>query len=246
MSGLTRRRSFTDEFDTFDADGDGVITKDELIMALRKRLPGATAAQVDAWAVGVMRAHDRDHNGSLDRKEFATMMNSRYDELLHIFSKLDKSRKGRITHDDVKVALKEAQVPHMDADVDRVLRRMANADGDATFSNITADGVDFAGFFHASLLLPVHSAQSMLQLTSALPVSTPPPGTTPSMIVCAGFINGAVSRTVTAPMDRLRAVLATGAYPDVRSAFRGILREQGLLGFWNANLANVVQVAPEK
>ena len=65
------------------------------------------------------------------------------------------------------------------------------------------------------------------------------------MIVAAGFLNGAVSRTCTAPTDRLRATLATGLYPDVGSAFRGILREQGVRGFWSSNTANVIQVAPE-
>merc|ERR1711957_1036882 len=46
-------------------------------------------------------------------------------------------------------------------------------------------------------------------------------------------------------MDRLRALIATGNYPDVRTAFRSVLREQGVRGFWASNMANVVQVAPE-
>ena len=92
-------------------------------------------------------------------------------------------------------------------------------------SGATPEGVTFQSFFDASVLLPVQSAEGMLLMgtAGAFPVSAPPPGTTPTMIVAAGFINGAVSRTVTAPTDRLRAVLATGAYPDVRTAFRWAL-----------------------
>jgi len=113
--------------------------------------------------------------------------------------------------------------------------------------SLPEDGVSFQTFFDASVLLPVQSAEGMLLVgnAGAFPMAAPPPGTTPSMVVAAGFINGAVSRTITAPTDRLRATLATGAYPDIRTAFRTILKEQGVLGFWSSNLANVVQVAPE-
>lgn len=247
MKSLKRRKSFSEDFSLFDVDGDNTITKSELVAALRHRLPEASSALADTWATGVMRVYDHDGNGSLDRQEFANFMNTRHEELAKIFDELDRTKSGRIQREDVSFALQQANVPHMAADIDRVLRRMAASSDDATFASVTADGVDFAAFFHASLLLPVHNSESMLLLTSAgaIPVVAPPPGTTPSMIVAAGFINGAVSRTLTAPTDRLRAVLATGVYPDVRSAVRGILREQGALGFWSANLSNVIQVAPE-
>ena len=50
---------------------------------------------------------------------------------------------------------------------------------------------------------------------------------------------------MTAPTDRLRAVLATGRETSVANAFNNILKQQGVRGFWSSNLANVVQVAPE-
>jgi hypothetical protein len=147
---------------------------------------------------------------------------------------------GRITKEDLRWGLEHAGIPYLDADVERVLKRLG---GDS----VTGEGVSFQAFFDASVLLPVHSAESMLLMGTAGPMqmAPPPPGTTPAMIVAAGFINGAVSRTLTAPTDRLRATLATGTYPDLRTAFRSILREQGVAGFWSSNLANVVQVAPE-
>ena len=254
---LRRSRSFSDEFAILDADRSGTVTKDELISALRQRLPGVTADEADSWARGVMKTYDKDGKGSLNRFEFAAFMNARYNELLRIFEELDHSKTGRISADDVKWGLKQAAVPHMEADVKRVLKRMYTqnlADSQAQAAGlrrneslVTSEGVTFDAFFHASMLLPVNGAEEMLLtgLTGAFPIAAPPPGTTPAMIVAAGFINGAVSRTITAPTDRLRAVLATGLYTDVRSAFMGIVREQGVFGFWNSNLANVVQVAPE-
>ena len=243
MPVLPRTRSFSEEFDLIDANKDGLITKEELQAALRKRLPDVSPFEAELWASGLMRTYDVDGNGVLDRREFSTYVNARYEELGRIFDELDVSRTGRISKDDVKSGLMRAQVPHLEADVDRVLKRMV----DSTDDGVTADGVNMQAFFHASVLLPVHNAEGMLLIgmAGAFPVSAPPPGTTPSMIVAAGFINGAVSRTITAPTDRLRALLATGKYPDLRTAARSIYQKQGLVGFWNSNLSNVIQVAPE-
>jgi len=67
----------------------------------------------------------------------------------------------------------------------------------------------------------------------------------PGMVITAGFINGAASRTITAPFDRLRAVLATGRETRMVAACKTIMRTQGVVGFWSSNLANVVQCGPE-
>ena len=221
MPLLPRTRSFSEEFDLIDANKDDLITKEELQAALRRRLPDVRPSEAELWASGLMRTYDVDGNGVLDRREFSTYVNARYEELGRIFDELDISRTGRISKEDVKSGLQRAKVPHLEADVDRVLKRMvASAD-----DGVTADGVNMQAFFHASVLLPVHNAEGMLLIgmAGAFPVSAPPPGTTPSMIVAAGFINGAVSRTITAPTDRLRALLATGKYPDLRTAARSIV-----------------------
>ena len=242
---LQRRATFSEDFNSLDADGDQALNKEELVGALMRRLPGIPETEAEWWAQSLLRTYDKDGSGSLDRTEFAAFMNSRYDELQRIFDELDVSKTGRITQDDVKRGLMRADVAFIEMDVDRVFKRMGQRR--ELLGGVTADGVSFDAFFHASVLLPVHSSESllMLNLSGPMPMMAPPPGTTPAMIVAAGFINGAVSRTATAPTDRLRAVLATGVYPDVRSAVRGILKQGGVLAFWSSNTANVVQVAPE-
>jgi hypothetical protein len=69
--------------------------------------------------------------------------------------------------------------------------------------------------------------------------------TTPAMTVTAGMINGAVSRTITAPTDRLRAILATGRESSVTLAAKNVYKTQGVMGFWASNAANIAQVVPE-
>lgn len=75
---------------------------------------------------------------------------------------------------------------------------------------------------------------------------------TPLEILTAGFIAGAVSRTCTAPFDRLRSLMAAGGTTTLKNADGSILnglksmyRAGGLRCMWQGNLANIVQVGPE-
>ena len=67
--------------------------------------------------------------------EFAAFMNARHDRLRAIFEALDHSKTNRINVEDVKWALQEAGIPHLEADVDRVLKRMGGGD-----TGVTSDG----------------------------------------------------------------------------------------------------------
>lgn len=72
----------------------------------------------------------------------------------------------------------------------------------------------------------------------------------------AGGISGAVSKTVTAPIERVKLVIQTqDANPRIRSgevprytgignAFTRILSEQGFLAFWRGNGVNIIRYFP--
>jgi Mitochondrial carrier protein len=80
---------------------------------------------------------------------------------------------------------------------------------------------------------------------------------TPTWVhLLAGGIAGAVSRTATAPLDRLKTLLqAQGAHPAMPNTgvrvtgmwhcVQEIVREGGLKSFWRGNGTNVVKIAPE-
>ncbi|KAL0354921.1 UNVERIFIED_CONTAM: Calcium-dependent mitochondrial ATP-magnesium/phosphate carrier protein 2 [Sesamum radiatum] len=62
----------------------------------------------------------------------------------------------------------------------------------------------------------------------------------------AGGVAGAASRTVTAPLDRLKVILQVQTtHATIRSAVQNIWKEGGLLGFFRGNGINVLKVAPE-
>lgn len=75
-----------------------------------------------------------------------------------------------------------------------------------------------------------------------------------SRMFFAGGTAGAIARTATAPLDRIKllfqvqAVASSGtsstAYTGVGQAFAKIFREEGILAFWKGNGVNIIRIFP--
>lgn len=64
----------------------------------------------------------------------------------------------------------------------------------------------------------------------------------------SGAVAGAISRTFTAPFDRLKTVMqALGSKKEIKiiGGFKHMIEEGGVLGLWRGNGINVVKIAPE-
>ncbi|XP_067001152.1 mitochondrial adenyl nucleotide antiporter SLC25A23 isoform X2 [Anabrus simplex] len=63
----------------------------------------------------------------------------------------------------------------------------------------------------------------------------------------AGGVAGAVSRTCTAPLDRLKVYLQVhgSKNSNIKSCLRHMFHEGGIWSFWRGNGINVVKIAPE-
>mmetsp|Transcript_105458 Transcript_105458/g.264029 ORF Transcript_105458/g.264029 Transcript_105458/m.264029 type:complete len:285 (-) Transcript_105458:230-1084(-) len=63
----------------------------------------------------------------------------------------------------------------------------------------------------------------------------------------AGFLAGSVSRTLTAPADRVKTEMQiqTGARQSVLTVCRRVRAAQGVKGFFQGNLTNCIKVAPQ-
>lgn len=62
----------------------------------------------------------------------------------------------------------------------------------------------------------------------------------------AGACAGAVSRTCTAPLDRLKVMLQVHhSKQKISECFKGMLKEGGWTGLWRGNAMNVIKIAPE-
>lgn len=65
--------------------------------------------------------------------------------------------------------------------------------------------------------------------------------------LAAGAVAGAVSRTCTAPLDRLKVYLQVRGteFASLSYCFKQILKDGGYLALWRGNYINVLKIAPE-
>merc|ERR1711951_3337 len=101
-------------FKLFDADGDGLISADEL-KSLISKVGGSMA---DAEAKALIHAADKDGNQGIDFNEFAKFwetLHGESDAVREEFSKIDADKSGYITKDEmVKVISSEFQGDQME------------------------------------------------------------------------------------------------------------------------------------
>jgi solute carrier family 25 phosphate transporter 23/24/25/41 len=63
----------------------------------------------------------------------------------------------------------------------------------------------------------------------------------------AGAVAGAVSRTATSPLERLKVMkqVQTGSqYSGILAPFQQMYKQEGILSFWKGNGTNVARIAP--
>ena len=120
---------------------------------------------------------------------------------------------------------------------------------------VASEDSDFTDFCSVLMLLPEKNAGELLmQWLDESGFDTGdeiriPQGEGPMAswkLLTAGLVAGVISRTTTAPMDRLKVMLQ--AHPknsSVMQTFRFIMREGGALAFWRGNGVNCIKIGPE-
>lgn len=189
-------------FVSLDRNGDGHLDLDELTMAMKAlKLPlGSAAACLLAEA-------DRNKDGFVDFEEFKTLLNKRQQLISDLFLLIDRNKDGRINPEEVRVALADAlKIDLSPAEADAMIKRIAPTGGPVSYSKFQA----------AVSLFPAHTQAELVQLwrtssslTFMLYVDAPQPQSS-TLILTAGCIAGAVSRSCTAPFDRVSLVLRAG------------------------------------
>ncbi|KAA0171228.1 hypothetical protein FNF27_06347 [Cafeteria roenbergensis] len=255
-------------FDSIDQDGDGFISKAELRAGLKAlRVPFSTAA-IDRFIKGC----DRESVGCISRSQFVGFVLIRREALEKAFRRLDTTRNGEITAKDIRIAAHSLSIQLSNAEVDRLIR-VADRDGDGSVS--VDDFVDMlllVGDTHIEGLFDhwLRHEASLDVEAGAEPPTEAAAGEPTWLLLVAGGVAGVCSRTLTAPMDRIRTVLqaadprdgknkrpgkrrrgADGGRAGGRATARSgaavgaIYAEGGAIAFWRGNGTNVLKIAPE-
>ena len=205
---------------------------------------------------------DTNRDGVISYHEFVKYAVRREHELRYVFDDLDSNDDGIIDEVDIRLGLGDLGLRASDEQIRLLIQKMDQ----------TNDGViTFAEFQHFLMLLPNDSLEeyfdqwakaSRIDLGESMQIpdeiserSTPADAL---ITFTAGAVAGAVSRTATAPFDRLKVLLqagptgasftgrtATSSDATIIGGLRTIYGEGGAWAFFRGNGTNVIKIMPE-
>lgn len=251
-----------DLFETIDENNDGVLSKDEIKCALeRLQFPSS-----DEHIAGIFRTANASGSSVITFQEFKVYVANQVDALRHTFDEIDKDHSGTLEPDEVQESIEEMYDIKLPIESVNVLMAQIGANpGHITFQ-------EYREFL---MMLPIHchgdheamqhifdywkdvasvdfgeGAMNMMggnkinfsETLAVLKQSYPS--------LAAGGVAGVVSRTCTAPLDRLKTImqLQTETHAKFRSVASGlssIWTDGGLRGFFQGNGLNCAKILPE-
>ncbi|KAI9023234.1 mitochondrial carrier domain-containing protein [Hyaloraphidium curvatum] len=262
-------------FAQLDKDGSGTIRVEELrqrldeMSAAARKLTGkgADESRLKQVAEELMAKADRDGSGEITYPEYEAWILDRERKLYDMFLSVDHDHSGRVSVDELAAGLDRAGIRVPAGDIDRFLRRIdRDGSGDLDFAEVRdaffflPGSVDLASAFSFYYNVYDPAAASIDGIVTLTPapsqaggaLSWLPPA---ARVFVSGAASGSISRTMTAPADRLRTYYMTsvtsprpglgGLAADIRDASAAIAREGGARAFWRGNFVNVCKVIPE-
>ncbi|KNC48807.1 solute carrier family protein [Thecamonas trahens ATCC 50062] len=236
-------------FERLDTDGNGSLDRKEFAVGMRSLGIPVTDRAVDE----VFNSADANSDGVISYAEFVAFAARRTAAMAAVFDQLDTDDSGALDVAELRRGLESLGLKASDADISALLERMdANHDGRITFDEfrdflmmLPASNVRACFEYWAkSAAIDIGESLSMPDDLDALPR---PPWKT----LVAGACAGAVSRTATAPADRIKVMLQAGSAGGVppgggiRATMTAIYAEGGLRAYWRGNGVNVLKVGPE-
>ncbi|XP_052789197.1 calcium-binding mitochondrial carrier protein SCaMC-2-like isoform X2 [Mya arenaria] len=239
-------------FKELDRNKDGKIEIEDLIV----RLKAKNVADASRHAEKLMK-HDSDKDGKINLEEFLRYASEHDKKIKLFFSKMDKNKDGLIDVEEIMAAFKESG---MSISKDEAENLLSSIDSDGTRK---IDGSEWQAYH---LLRPSDNFNDVLhnwRHSTIIDIGDntiiPDDFTEKEMQtgmwwrhLVAGGTAGAVSRTFTAPLDRLKILFQVHGGKiekkdklTIRDGFRHMLKEGGVKSLWRGNGVNVIKIAPE-
>ncbi|KAM9845347.1 solute carrier family 25 member 24, like [Aulostomus maculatus] len=232
-------------FSKLDQNNDGFISVAELHSEMSKH--GILSA--DGKVQNIIDSYDKDKDGVLDYDEFLSYMMDRERKWKIHFHDLDQNKCGLIDQEDIISLFKELGVAISKQSAKKIIQMM---DTDRSMT------VDWDEFLHHVILNPAdnigelvsswrHSLVFDVGESRALPIEFPEEASGYSawrtFVLSAGLADF-VSRTVTAPIDRLKTQLQVHGSKAFSQGFQEI-RAGGLRSMWQGNAVNILKGTPQ-
>ncbi|KAF9959239.1 hypothetical protein BGZ65_000693 [Modicella reniformis] len=215
------------------------------------------------------------HNGQVRYDDFEVFVEEKEDRLWSLFREIDHNNDNEIQPEELQASLVKAGINLSDADLRRFIKAM-DKDGDGM--------IDFEEWRDFLVLLPrettlreiFHYVQEVIAQVGVDGDVVMPPTENDyvARYLLAGAIAGAVSRTATAPLDRLKVYLITNSMPVLTgqvaqnglkyipkfsspravnpvkqrllwNAIKELYHQGGVKTFFRGNGLNIIKIAPE-
>ncbi|XP_058464758.1 mitochondrial adenyl nucleotide antiporter SLC25A25 isoform X4 [Malaya genurostris] len=232
-------------FNKLDRDGNGRIDIHDLSAALKE------FGLSHAYAERFLKQSDQTQSGDVGLAEFIHYVREHEKNLRLQFTNLDKNRDGMVDLEELIDAFKDLGIEMDRHEAAKLLKRM-DKDGSLNISfNEWRDFLLLAPSSDIHELVKYWRHSTYLDIGEDLNV---PDDFTQSEMqsgmwwrhLAAGGIAGAVSRTCTAPLDRLKVFLQVQSSKQrISDCLQYMLKEGGVQSLWRGNFINVLKIAPE-
>ncbi|GAB2276712.1 hypothetical protein Dimus_011428 [Dionaea muscipula] len=218
-------------FEELDRDGDGLVTLEDLEMAMRKRkLPRRYASEF------MRRARRRLFSKSFGWKQFLNLMEQREATILRAYTSLCLTKSGTLKKSEILASLKNAGLPANEENAVAMMRFL-NAD--------TEGSISYGHFRNFMLLLPSDRLQDdprNVWFEAATVVAVAPPVEIPASSVLrsalAGGLSCALSTSLMHPIDTIktRVQASTLSFPELISR----LPQIGVQGLYRGSIPAIL------
>lgn len=242
---------FSPILEKLDKNGDGVISMEELASAFRDfRLSGG-----EAEAAALLQRADADGDGSVAFGELAEFLASHEQRLKLVFTSLDADKDGDVTAQEIQSSLIKHGIKLEEGECSRLLAKLDKDNSLAISWQEWRDHMLWQPHSDLQDIVRYWRKSTFLDIGEDFTI---PDDFTPNEMktgmwwrhLVAGGVAGAVSRTSTAPLDRLKVMLQVhgskhGQKMTVVSVLKNMVAEGGVRSLWRGNGVNVVKIAPE-
>ena len=250
------QRYATDRFKRLDSDRSGGVDRKELKAALTSQKLPCSDKDIESFFAKA----DTNKDGLVSEAEFIWFVQKQESALHRFHESVDTNRDGRLSADEIRKGATALGFKLSGAQIRSFMQRAdENHDGVLSFEELRA----------FLLLLPAVNPDAVFEAIGAELIvehatgeATPPmelaaackgaSGTLFGALVSklySGGVAGAVSRTLTAPIDRVKMVMqaqpAGAANEGMVATATRIFREGGVPAFFRGNNVNVLKIAPE-